>query len=397
MTSQRAADTADGTGLTYAGLTGRLQSANDQGMRWRLLFSAIWLLYLISPISHMFRAHRGALEISGALALVVVFSAIYILMMSAWATRPRQARWSLPVLYAMAAVACVVYGGNGWNVLWIYVAAAGGLTATDRRTAIRSVLASGAGVVVFSWIGHDSATDYLVTLLPVIAIGLATSGMRVRVALTHELIQAREEVARLAANEERLRLARDMHDLTGQSLSMITLKSELAVKLLDNGDNSKTREQLEEVAAISRQTLHDIREAVSGYRRPTLAVELITARTALTAAGIETRDDPALITLSGTFDADAEAALAWCLREAVTNVIRHSGASSCSIELIHAQKELTLTVSDDGRGGSKLGSGNGLRGMSERLDAAGGRLRMTRAPGFTLSATVPARRVTVSQ
>jgi len=396
MTSQKAADTADGTGLTYAGLTGRLQSANDQGMQWRLLFSAIWLLYLISPISHMFRAHRGALEISGALALVVVFSAIYIVMMSAWATRPRQARWSLPVLYVMAAVACVVYGGNGWNVLWIYVAAAGGLTATDRRTAIRSVLASGAGVVVFSWIGHDSATDYLITLLPVVAIGLATSGMRMRVALTHELTQAREEVERLAANEERLRLARDMHDLTGQSLSMITLKSELAVKLLDTGDNSKTREQIEQVAAISRQTLHDIREAVSGYRRPTLAVEVITARTALTAAGIEAHDDSALITLSGTFDPDAEAALAWCLREAVTNVIRHSGARSCIIELTRTQRDLTLTVTDDGRGVAELGNGNGLHGMSERLAATGGHLLVTRSPGFALAATVPAGRVTVS-
>ena len=93
-------------------------------------------------------------------------------------------------------------------------------------------------------------------------------------------------------------------------------------------------------ARVSRQTLHDIREAVSGYRRPTLAIEAITAQNALTAAGIQLDDDPALTLRSGTFDADAEAVLAWCLREAVTNVIRHSGAKTCRIRLTERPGEL---------------------------------------------------------
>ena len=101
---------------------------------------------------------------------------------------------------------------------------------------------------------------------------------------------------------------------------------------------------------MSRQTLRDIREAISGYRRPTLAVEVITARTALASAGIAARDDADLTMLSGAFDPDAEAALAWCLREAVTNVVRHSGAKNCYISLTRRAGTMSLTVRDDGRG-----------------------------------------------
>jgi two-component system, NarL family, sensor histidine kinase DesK len=152
-------------------------------------------------------------------------------------------------------------------------------------------------------------------------------------------------------------------------------------------------DEIEQVGAVSRQTLHDIREAISGYRRPTLAVEIITARAALEAAGIAVQDDADLTLQSGTFDPDAEAALAWCLREAVTNVVRHSGARTCQISLARRGPTLTLEVRDDGRGHAGAEpSGTGLRGMSERLCAVGGSLELRPAgsPGFRLVATVPA-------
>jgi len=192
-----------------------------------------------------------------------------------------------------------------------------------------------------------------------------------------------------------------MHDLTGQSLSMITLKSELAAKRLARLPSSAERDaaltELGDIGRVSRQTLHDIREAVSGYRRPTLAIEVITARNALEAAGIRLDDDAELTLRSGAFDPDAEAVLAWCLREAVTNVIRHSGASNCRIRLADRMGELSLEVSDDGRGlaGQDPNNprGSGLRGMSERLSAIGGRLALGWAEpdrGLRLTATVPA-------
>ena len=167
---------------------------------------------------------------------------------------------------------------------------------------------------------------------------------------------------------------------------------------------------LGDIGRVSRQTLQDIREAVSGYRRPTLAIEVITARNALEAAGIRLDDDPGLTLRSGTFDADAEAVLAWCLREAVTNVIRHSGARTCRIRLIEHDGELSLEVTDDGRGlpgraageasesshaenAQETAQGAGLRGMSERLSAVRGRLSLGSAGhGFRLTATVPVER-----
>src|SRR6202044_164427 len=129
-----------------------------------------------------------------------------------------------------------------------------------------------------------------------------------------------------------------MHAGCVQSLCRSSLKSELAAKRLSKLPASAELDtvlgDLGDIGRVSRQTLHDIREAVSGYRRPTLAIEVITARNALDAAGIRLDDDPELTLRSGTFDVEAEAVLAWCLREAVTNVIRHSGARNCRIRLV---------------------------------------------------------------
>jgi two-component system sensor histidine kinase DesK len=267
-----------------------------------------------------------------------------------------------------------------------------------------AVVAAGGCYVLLSSIAHQSLTNTVIVLLPVVLIGWAMAGFRLQILLMQELRQARETVVKLAANEERLRLARDMHDLTGQSLSLITLKSELAARRLAVLDPSAERDaalaEIADIGRVSRQTLHDIREAVSGYRRPTLAVEIITARTSLDAAGVHVDDDPGLTLRSGTLDPEAEAALAWCLREAVTNVIRHSGAGNCRIRLTERAGELLLEVSDDGRGlsgnarnGEAPPTGSGLHGMSERLSAAGGRFSVGSGrggQGFRLIATVPA-------
>ena len=382
------------------------------GNPWRWFFSAIWLVYLIQPVDDLFGHHHGVLWIAGGLAIAIVFCGLYVPTVANSAGRPDLGRMGLAALAVLAALASVVYG-KGWVPLWIYVSAATGMVLPSgprgRRLALRGVLAVGACYVFFSWLAHDDASDFLVVLLPVLLIGVAMIGFRMQMDLMHELAAARETVAKLAANEERLRLARDMHDLTGQSLSMITLKSELAAKRLSKLPATQERDtvlgDLGDIGRVSRQTLHDIREAVSGYRRPTLAIEVITARNALDTAGIRLDDDPGLTLRSGTFDADAEAVLAWCLREAVTNVIRHSGAKTCRIRLIQHPGELSLEITDDGHGpggqDTSASHGAGLRGMSERLSAEGGRLSLgaaepgadlRQAHGFKLTATVPVDR-----
>ena len=395
-------------GLLTSALGVRFTQGTGGSLRW--FFSAIWLVYLIQPVSGLFGHHHGVLWIAGGLAITIAFCALYVPVLVNSGGQPRLARAGLAAIALLAALACVVYG-KSWTSLWIYVSAAVGMVLTPgpngRRRALQGVFVVGACYLFFSWLSHDDATDFLIVLLPVLLIGIAMIGFRKQIELVHELARARETVAKLAANEERLRLARDMHDLTGQSLSMITLKSELAAKRLSRLPATQERDaalgDLGDIGRVSRQTLHDIREAVSGYRRPTLAIEVITARNALEAAGIRLDDDPGLTLRSGTFDADAEAVLAWCLREATTNVIRHSGARSCRIRLTERAGELSLEVTDDGRGlpGPAAGEpgeqdpdapkGAGLRGMSERLSAVGGRLSLGSAgPGFRLTATVPA-------
>jgi two-component system, NarL family, sensor histidine kinase DesK len=382
------------------------------GSSWRWLFSGVWLIYLISPVIDLFH-HGGALWIAGGLVIVVAFCAIYMPLLMYHEDRPELAKAGLVTIAVLAALACVIYG-SGWTPMWIYVSAASGMVlaaVASRQVALLGVLFVGACYLFFCWISHYGLGNTLAVLLPVVLIGVAMIGFRLQLTLMHELAQARGTVAKLAANEERLRLARDMHDLTGQSLSMITLKSELAAKRLaklpDSAERNAVLTELGDIGRVSRQTLHDIREAVSGYRRPTLAIEIITARNALEAAGIGLDDDAELTLRSGTFDPDTEAVLAWCLREAVTNVVRHSGARHCRIRLTERPGELSLEVTDDGRGvpgqdpdspaaqdpdDPKRLRGSGLRGVSERLATVGGSLSLGPAAnghGFRLAATVP--------
>jgi len=422
-TQQDAPRIHDGGGTAGLPAPGLMRSA--LGAKWtpgtggpqRWLFSGIWLIYLIAPVSGLFGHRHGVAWIAGGLAITAAFCVLYVPMLVSVDRWPRFSLTALGGLAALSALACVVYGEN-WTPLWIYVSAATGMVLMilpgGRRVALRGLLAVTACYSFFSWLSHAGWTNYLIELLPVVLIGVAMIGFRMQIVLMHELASARETVAKLAASEERLRLARDMHDLTGQSLSMITLKSELAAKRLArlpaSAEGDAVRDavlgDLGDIGRVSRQTLHDIREAVSGYRRPTLAVEVITAQNALEAAGVRLDDDPALTLRSGTFDADAEAALAWCLREAVTNAIRHSGARTCTMRLTEHGRDLSLEVTDDGDGffeasqashetGQDAPGGSGLRGMSERLSAVGGSLATAQAnpgqarPGFRLTATVP--------
>ena len=189
----------------------------------------------------------------------MVFCAIYLTVVPNWPLGTRYALPSLAVMAALAIVACVVYGGTGAVSLWIFLSSASGLLVAKPRWALRAVLACVACYVLFSFTGHVDSGDFLGSLLPVVFVGPCMIGLRRQFQLTTELAQAREEVAQLAASEERLRLARDMHDLTGQSLSMITLKSELAARLLGrlpaSADRDRAKDEVEQVAAVSRQTL----------------------------------------------------------------------------------------------------------------------------------------------
>lgn len=200
-----------------------------------------------------------------------------------------------------------------------------------------------------------------------------------------QLGRTRQEVRRLATVAERERIARDLHDLLGHTLSVIALKSELAGRLLQRGD-PRAREEIGDVERISRDALKQVREAVAGYRSGGLTEELANARLACEAAGIE---------LDAALDEEPlasrqESVLAFVLREAVTNVVRHSGCRHSRIALRRENDSAVLTISDDG-GGSTAPAGGGLTGMRRRLESAGGSLDIRVDGGFALTATLPDR------
>jgi two-component system sensor histidine kinase DesK len=223
-------------------------------------------------------------------------------------------------------------------------------------------------------------------------LGIAMTWIRSMIILIHQLRDAREQVARLAVNEERLRFARDVHDLLGHTLSTIALKSQVARRMIRRDPDGVERE-LGEVETLAQQSLQEVREAVVGYRKVSLLGELEGARSALEAAGIE-----AAIRTEGDLPEDVGSALAWAIREGVTNVIRHSGASRCEISVTGGGEMAVLEITDDGKGLPSLAGfarngdgGTGLRGLSERMRGAGGHLEAGKRTGggFRLAASVP--------
>lgn len=197
------------------------------------------------------------------------------------------------------------------------------------------------------------------------------------------LRRSEEEVKRLAQVAERERIARDLHDLLGHTLSVIALKTELAGKLLER-DNNRARSEIEDVERISRQALAEVREAVTGYRRHNFNTETERARQALASAGIESDVD-----FNGVVPPPSlEPALAFALREATTNVIRHSGASRCRFELNQNDTAMSLHINDDGKGGN-FNEGSGLKGMRERVRSLGGKLNISTDRGTLLTITLP--------
>ncbi|MER8012906.1 sensor histidine kinase [Streptomyces griseoluteus] len=360
----------------------------------KLLWIGVWLVFLSSPVHDLVSGGHGtAATWAGAVGLAV-FVAVYLglVFRNMGRTFSGPAVVVLLLILGVLAPLLAYTLGSAWLGLFVYLSVACGATLPAKAT----YWAIPASAAVMYLVGlHTGEEEARNLLLLVVLIGFAMTGVRQLVRTTVELRRARATVAQLAANEERLRLARDLHDLLGHSLSLITLKSELAGRMLP-GRPEEAAQQVADIERVSRQALVDVREAVTGYRRPRLAAELAGAQVALTAAGV-IAEIPAEPDLAGLPE-EAEAALAWTLREAVTNVVRHSGAERCAVELLHRHTldgpVLELSVEDDGSGGSGKGPGNGLTGLAERLQGAGGTLEAGRfAKGFRVVARVPSAAV----
>jgi len=358
----------------------------------KLVWVLPWLVFLGAPVQDLAGGHHTTAATVAGWAGLVAFTGTYLAVVFRTMGRPYSG-WIIAALVAVLwvlAVALTLSLGSAWLGLFVYVSVTCGVT-LPLSAAYWTIPLTTAAMMLAGWF-VDDLDDAWGLFLIVLLVGYSMTGVRQLVRTTVELRKARATVAQLAANEERLRLARDLHDLLGHSLSLITLKSELAGRMLPDHPD-KAAQQVADIEQVSRQALVDVREAVTGYRRPRLAGELAGAQVALTAAGV-IADLPAEPDLTAVSE-ESESALAWALREAITNVVRHSAARRCVVELVRRQTldgpMLELSVEDNGSGGSAKAPGNGLTGLTERLEKAGGSLEATRLKhGFRLVARVPA-------
>ena len=348
---------------------------------WRL-YQQAWLVCLIFPLAQVVREPISLWQLGLRLCALLGFAAGYTWLM--WphpASQKTQARSRLSfllfvVLLSVVLVFSLVYG-PAWLWLFIGVSAIAGLLLPMRAAFTAVVLLTllplflilkmhgGLGGVDLWWL---IALLLLVRGLGLDMIGIARMGSAIR-----ELHAARRELARLAVIEERERLSRDLHDLLGQTLSMITLKSELARHLVRE-EPDRCAQELAEIERVARHTLREVREAVAGYRQPNLSSELEGARQLLEAAGIDVEIDPIQEDLPPAVDA----VLAWTVREGVTNIIRHSRARHCRIHLTQQNGTAGAEVLNDGgrreQAESAARPGLGLAGLRERVCALEGEL-----------------------
>lgn len=341
----------------------------------------VWLIYLGLPLMNTVLGKASALEWTATIAGILVFLALYL--RGYWERGPR-------ILWYAGGIALLGVVFAPWNagasVYFIYAAGFLGY-ALRPRPAFRLLLLLAALIALIAW-GFDLTPFFWV---PGIVFTLLVGGINIHYGevsrANAKLRASQEEVERLAKTAERERIARDLHDLLGHTLSLITLKAELAGKLIGR-DPTRAEQEIREVERISRQALSEVRAAISGYRSEGLQAELAKARLALESSGVKLEYFAQPVALSPA----EETALAFALREAVTNVVRHAGARSCRILLEQLDDATRLEVSDDGRGG-EAPDGVGLSAMRERIEGLGGEMTRTTEGGTRLSIVLPRRTV----
>ena len=338
----------------------------------------VWLIYsvpyLVASIGGPFTPVEKTLMVLSYIAFLFLYFAGYLL---------RDAR----VLFVVAGLNAIAILGTlrnpgAWS-FFIFAAAAiaNGFTT---RTAMRILAAQVLLGAAWSAAMNAEWWAYMATVVIAALVGALTIQARAKEVDNARLRLAQEEVERLAKLAERERIARDLHDVLGHTLSVVVLKSELAQKLMAR-DPARAQQEMAEVERISRQGLAEVREAITGYRASGLSEELGHVRDTLTAAGIETTIEAWPIPKLAPAQ---ETALSLALREATTNVIRHAAATRCHIKFYAKDGSALMEVQDDGRG-SDAPFGNGLTGMRERIQALGGALSRETERGTRLLISLP--------
>ncbi|MEV0829422.1 sensor histidine kinase [Nonomuraea rubra] len=353
------------------------------------LWTSVYLVALVWPMPAFLASAPSASAVVLVAAGVTGFVVLYLRVVWTALVRPHRnaTPYALALLYVVTAAMAPILGE-----MWLFATSYFLITAVATALPERALPAAAGGTVValtlaLPLLGRPLAEYWWMPLQTVVFTAAIRAFLRLESA-NRALSEANVKVERLAVDNERLRFARDMHDLLGHSLAVMTVKSQLAGRLAV-ADPERARAEMEEVEELSRQALSEVREAIAGYRELSLPEELEGARRALGTAGVR------LEVAAGPLPADVEPVLAWVIREAATNVVRHSAARRCHIRLGVEGGEAYAEVRDDGRGPASgavaSGGGNGLRGLAERVHVAGGTLDGGPAEGggFLLSARLP--------
>jgi two-component system sensor histidine kinase DesK len=348
---------------------------------WRHWFDydhTIWLVYLVFWFIQPYLDHEPPIKwlwLSLALAL---FFPLYLLAHHA----PRKSRWIWILGMLIVGMVYVPMNQSACGA-FIYVATAIPEISESTNTVITLLLLECAAVSAESWLLHLSPWVWSMATGFSVLLGMNRLRMKQKGKADAKLRMAQEEIEQLAKTAERERIARDMHDVLGHSLSLIVLKSELAGRLLAS-QPARAALEIAEIETAARQALAEVRRTITGYRSEGFASELTRAAQVLETAGVRLSRPAKPPYLTPRH----EATLSLVLREAVTNIVRHAGASECSIEVSTEKDRTQLVIADDGRGGIRQ-EGIGLRGMRERVRELGGSLSLDSHQGTRLRIELP--------
>jgi two-component system sensor histidine kinase DesK len=342
----------------------------------------IWLAYSVFFLIDPVLSHSRRLWIECGI-IYAIFLIAYISYMKARTIRQRHLL--LVVFYVLGMVSFPIT--TGASSFFIYSAAFLPFVVASVPTIVTIFLAQTLGLFAEGLLLHVNLIALLLTSFLMLVVGASNTFIARQKRADAKLRMANEEIEQLAAVAERERIARDLHDVLGHTLSVIVLKAELAGRLIER-DPQRAAQEIADVEKTARTALSEVREAIGGYRSQGLPAEMELARTTLQAAGVTLACETPLPHLR----AAEETVLCLAVREAVTNIVRHAQATQCrigfstSIDGYHS-----LVITDDGTHPKlhELHEGNGLRGMRERVQSLGGRLSISTDPGVTLLIELP--------
>jgi two-component system sensor histidine kinase DesK len=329
----------------------------------------VWLIYsaffFVEPVMrHNLRYW------SENLAVYAVFLGFYT-----WYVETKRPETRLPLIGVIFLMGVgTIHWNEGGSYFFIFAAALAPFAVRRMRSALLIMLADAATVgAMWLWL-RENPINFTMTACFVFVVGLANLFVAEQKRSQCKLEKAREENHALAQVAERERIARDLHDVLGHTLSVIVLKAELAGRLMGR-DDARAAAEIADVERTARTALAEVREAIGGYRAKGLQAEVDMARMTLDAAGVALKCE----TMPPTLKAREETALSLSVREAVTNIVRHAQATECTMRFTVAPDGFTsLEVEDNGRKTVER-EGNGLRGMRARVEELGGRFRIERA------------------